>query len=120
MARALICHLSYFFIPRHSRYIASQTPARTLWTPCSTSKNYSIPRFLPCNIPMTECKPAITNLFLYVRIGFGILLSDYNERVSDKPRRLLRHQRAQAHNSTHYRCQLSFMYWLCSKQNCLL
>jgi hypothetical protein len=33
---------------------------------------------------------------------------------------LTRHQRAQAHNSTHYRRQLSFMYWLCSKQNCLL
>jgi hypothetical protein len=33
-----------------------------------------------------------------------------NGRVSDK----------QAHNSTHYRRQLSFMYWLCSKQNCLL
>jgi hypothetical protein len=43
-----------------------------------------------------------------------------NGRVSDKPRRLPRHQRAQAHNSTHSRCQLSFMYWLCSKQNCLL
>jgi hypothetical protein len=43
-----------------------------------------------------------------------------NGRVSDKPRRLPRHQRTQAHNSTHYRCQLSFMYWLCSKQNCLL
>jgi hypothetical protein len=27
---------------------------------------------------------------------------------------------AQAHNSTHYRCQLSFMYWLCCKQNCLM
>jgi hypothetical protein len=38
----------------------------------------------------------------------------------DKPRRLPHHQRAQAHNSTHYCCQLSFMYWLCSKQNCLL
>jgi hypothetical protein len=44
----------------------------------------------------------------------------HNERVSDKPRRLPRHQRAQAHNSTHYRRQLSFMYWLCCKQNCLL
>jgi hypothetical protein len=43
-----------------------------------------------------------------------------NGRVSDKPRRLPRHQRAQAHNSTHYRQQLSFMYWLCTKQNCLL
>jgi hypothetical protein len=43
-----------------------------------------------------------------------------NGRVSDKPRRLSRHQRAQAHNSTHYRYQLSFMYWLCSKQNCIL
>jgi hypothetical protein len=43
-----------------------------------------------------------------------------NGRVSDKPRRLQCHRRAQAHNSTHYRCQLSFMYWLCSKQNCLL
>jgi hypothetical protein len=36
------------------------------------------------------------------------------------PRRLLRHQRAQAHNSILYRRQHSFMYWLCSKQNCLL
>jgi hypothetical protein len=43
-----------------------------------------------------------------------------NGRVSDNPRRLPRHQRAQAHNSTHYRRQLRFMYWLCSKQNCLL
>jgi hypothetical protein len=43
-----------------------------------------------------------------------------NGTVSDKPRRLLRHQRAQAHNSTLYRRQHSFMYWLCSKQNCLL
>jgi hypothetical protein len=43
-----------------------------------------------------------------------------NGRVSDKPRCLPRHQRAQAHNSTHYRRQLSFMYWLCSKQNRLL
>jgi hypothetical protein len=40
--------------------------------------------------------------------------------VSDKPRRLPHHQGAQAHNSTHYRCQLSFMFWLCRKQNCLL
>jgi hypothetical protein len=43
-----------------------------------------------------------------------------NGRVSDKPRRLPRHQHAQAHNSTLYRRQHSFMYWLCSKQNCLL
>jgi hypothetical protein len=41
-----------------------------------------------------------------------------NGRVSEKPRRLPRHQRAQAHNSTHYRHQ--FKYWLCSKQNRLL
>jgi hypothetical protein len=40
--------------------------------------------------------------------------------VRDKPQRLRRHQRAQAHNSTLYRRQHSFMYWLCSKQNCLL
>jgi hypothetical protein len=40
--------------------------------------------------------------------------------VSDKPRRLPHHQRAQAHNSTLYRRQHSFMFWLCSKQNCLL
>jgi hypothetical protein len=46
--------------------------------------------------------------------------SDTNGMVSDKPRRLPRHQRAQAHNSTLYRCQHSFVYWLCSKQNCLL
>jgi hypothetical protein len=37
-----------------------------------------------------------------------------------KPRRLPHHQRAQAHNSTLNRCQHSFMYWLSSKQNCLL
>jgi hypothetical protein len=43
-----------------------------------------------------------------------------NGTVSDKPRRLLRHQRAQAHKSPLYHFQLSFMYWLCSKQNCLL
>jgi hypothetical protein len=43
-----------------------------------------------------------------------------NGRVSDKPRRLPRHQCAQAHNSKHSRRQLSFMYWLCGKQNCLL
>jgi hypothetical protein len=30
------------------------------------------------------------------------------------------HQRAQAHNSTLYRRQHSFMYWLCKEQNCLL
>jgi hypothetical protein len=40
--------------------------------------------------------------------------------VSDKPRCLPRHQRAQAHNSTLYRSQHSFMYWICSKQNCPL
>jgi hypothetical protein len=40
--------------------------------------------------------------------------------MSISSRRLPRHQRAQAHNSTQYRQQLSFMYWLCSKQNCLL
>jgi hypothetical protein len=44
----------------------------------------------------------------------------HNGRVSDKPRRLPRHQRAQAHNSTQYPQQLSFMYWICRKQNCLL
>jgi hypothetical protein len=43
-----------------------------------------------------------------------------NGRVSDKPRRLTRHQRAQAHNSKLYHRQLSFMYWPCTKQNCLL
>jgi hypothetical protein len=43
-----------------------------------------------------------------------------NGRVSDKPRSLPRPPRAQAHNSTHYRPQLSFMYCLCHKQNCLL
>jgi hypothetical protein len=46
--------------------------------------------------------------------------SQFNGRVSDKPRRLPRHQLAQAHTNTHYRQPLSFMYWLCSKQNCLL
>jgi hypothetical protein len=33
---------------------------------------------------------------------------------------LPRYQRAQAHNSTHYHRQLSFMFWLSSKQNRLL
>jgi hypothetical protein len=47
-------------------------------------------------------------------------LFHHNGRVSDKPRRLPRRQRVQAHNSTHYRRQHSFMYWLCSKENCLL
>jgi hypothetical protein len=32
---------------------------------------------------------------------------------------MTRHQRAQAHNSTLYRRQFSFMYWLCTKHNCL-
>jgi hypothetical protein len=53
-------------------------------------------------------------------ISVDFVATDYNGRVSDKPRRLPRHQRAQAHNSTQYRRQLNFMYWLCSKQNCLL
>jgi hypothetical protein len=53
-----------------------------------------------------------------LQLEMGVKLS--NGRVSDKPRRLPRHQRAQAHNSTHYRQQLSFLYWLCSNQNCLL
>jgi hypothetical protein len=44
----------------------------------------------------------------------------HDGRVSDKLRRLPRHQHAQAHNITHYRQPLSFMYWLFSKQNCLL
>jgi hypothetical protein len=43
-----------------------------------------------------------------------------NGRVSDKPRIMKRHQRAQAHNSTLYRQQFSFMYWLRTKQNSLL
>jgi hypothetical protein len=43
-----------------------------------------------------------------------------NRGVSDKPRQMTRHQRAQAHNSTLYRQQHTFMYWLCTKQNCLL
>jgi hypothetical protein len=43
-----------------------------------------------------------------------------NGTVSDKPRRLLRHEYAQAHNSTLYGRQHNFMYRLCSKQNCLL
>jgi hypothetical protein len=47
-------------------------------------------------------------------------VSQLNGRVSDEPLLLPRHQPAQAHNSTHYHQQLSFMYWLCSKQNCLL
>jgi hypothetical protein len=29
-------------------------------------------------------------------------------------------QFVQFSTAAHYRCQLSFMYWLCSKQNCLL
>jgi hypothetical protein len=47
-----------------------------------------------------------------------------NGTVSDKQRRLLRHQHAQVHNSTLYPRQHSFMYsfiyWLCCKQNCLM
>jgi hypothetical protein len=43
-----------------------------------------------------------------------------NGRVSDKRRRMTRHQRAQAHNSTLYRCQHIYIYWLCCKHNCLL
>jgi hypothetical protein len=46
-------------------------------------------------------------------LALGVLEQTYFKgRVGDKPRRLPRHQRAQAHNSTHYRQQLSFMYWL--------
>jgi hypothetical protein len=43
-----------------------------------------------------------------------------NGRVSDRPLRMRRHQSALAHNSTLHRRQYSFMYCLCSKQNCLL
>jgi hypothetical protein len=40
--------------------------------------------------------------------------------ITDKPHRMPRHQHAQAHNSTLYRRrQFSFMFWLCTKQNCL-
>jgi hypothetical protein len=60
-------------------------------------------------------------LVCYILDKVGLFIAkQLNGRVSDKPRRLLCHQRAQAHNSTHYRCQLSFMYWIWSKQNCLL
>jgi hypothetical protein len=52
------------------------------------------------------------------KVGTGC--AHFNGTVSDEPRQLLRHQRAQAHNSTLYRRQHSFMYWLSSKQNCLL
>jgi hypothetical protein len=44
----------------------------------------------------------------------------YNGTITYKPRRQQRRQRAQAHNSTPYRRQQSFMYWLCSKQKALL
>jgi hypothetical protein len=43
-----------------------------------------------------------------------------NGTITYKPRRQQRRQRAQAHNSTPYRHQQSFMYWLCSKQKALL
>jgi hypothetical protein len=58
------------------------------------------------------------------QVTLTILLSGLtditNGTVSDNPLRLLHHQRAQAHISTLYRRQHSFMYCLCSKQNCLL
>jgi hypothetical protein len=60
-----------------------------------------------CRAPATTALLGTTSLELLILFG-------------DKPRRLLRHQRAQAHNSTLYHRQHSFMYWLCSKQNCLL
>jgi hypothetical protein len=43
-----------------------------------------------------------------------------NGTITYKPRRQQRRQRAQAHNSTPYRRQQSFMYWLCCKQKTLL
>jgi hypothetical protein len=65
--------------------------------------------------------PSDTDMFVVAFCGYITLSQDaYNGRISDKPRRLPRHQRAQAPNSTHYRQQLSFMYWLCTKQNCLM
>jgi predicted GIY-YIG superfamily endonuclease len=62
----------------------------------------------------------LCSVYTYVPVRPLKHSSLFNGTVSDKPRRLLRHQRAQAHNSTHYRRQHSFMYWLCSKQNRLL
>jgi hypothetical protein len=64
------------------------------------------------------------NFFLF-KLGkkkffWGQLQVAVNGIVSDKPRRLLRHQHAQGQNSTLHRRQHSFMYWLCHKQNCLL
>jgi hypothetical protein len=37
--------------------------------------------------------------------AYFLICDGYNGTVSDKPRRLLRHQRAQAHNNTLYHCQ---------------
>jgi hypothetical protein len=58
----------------------------------------------------------------YVLLSHPLEKTQYecNGKVSDKPRRMTRHQRGQAHNSTLYRRQHSFMYWLCSEQNSLL
>jgi hypothetical protein len=57
---------------------------------------------------------------LYVTLRPGARHKHCNGRVSDKPRRMTRHQRAQALNSTLFRRQFSFIFWLCTKQNCLL
>jgi hypothetical protein len=72
----------------------------------------------------SSCNQSQRKRFVLVREQ-NVLIKFYeslttNGTVSDKPSRLMRHQRAQAHNSTLYRCQQSFMYWLCSKQNCLM
>jgi hypothetical protein len=47
----------------------------------------------------------------------GVLICKFNGTVTYKPRQMPCHQRAQAHHSTLYRRQHSFMYWLFGKQN---
>jgi hypothetical protein len=65
------------------------------------------------------CTILCTNCIQAVELSDSLSETNCNGRFSDKWRRLLRYQRAQAHNSTLYRRQHSFMNWLCSKQNCL-
>jgi hypothetical protein len=56
-------------------------------------------------------RPSEIHLRKYRPTKYEKVMININGTVSDKPRRLLRHQRAQAHNSTVYRRQHSFMYW---------
>jgi hypothetical protein len=52
---------------------------------------------------------SVEKWLFYVTLRPGARCKHCNGTVSDKPRRLLRHQRAQAHNSTLYRRQHSFI-----------